>query len=369
VKNIVIACVLAAVAGCIIRDSGGSSGPVNTKLIPASDVRPLREAGAVANRRMGTAIMSGALGNDKLKALIVREFDSVTPENEMKWASVEPQPGKFTFEAADRIVDFAVENKIRVRGHTLVWHSQLAPWVTGLDRDALRAAMIRHVQTVAGHWKGKIGQWDVVNEAIADGPSGELRPDSPFNVLGPTFIDEAFKVAHATDPDAQLFYNDYEIEGESAKGEAAYALVKRLKESGVPIHGIGFQMHVDPRRWPTGDQIRRNIERYAALGLLIEFTEMDVPVGAIPGSIDEKLERQREITRDIVAACVAVEKCTGITFWGVTDAYSWLNDGHWGAMRGRGPHYPLPFSGDLKAKPMVVGIVEALEKAPAPGAR
>ena len=143
--------------------------------------------------------------------------------------------------------------------------------------------MTRHINSVVGHWKGKIAQWDVVNEAIADGPTGELRPDSPFAVLGPTFIDEAFRLAHAADPSAQLFYNDYEIEGDDAKSNAAYALCKRLKEAGVPIHGVGFQMHVDPRHWPSADTIRKNMERYAALGLLIEITEMDIPVGQLPG--------------------------------------------------------------------------------------
>ena len=285
-------------------------------LIPASNLRPLREAGAAAHRRIGTAVMSHHLAYAKARALMVREFDSLTPENEMKWEAVEPHPGVFEFAAGDRLVKFAAENGIRVRGHTLVWHSQLAPWAKGLRADGLRAAMTRHIQNVAGHWRGKIGQWDVVNEALADGPSGELRPDSPFAVLGPGFIGEAFRLAHAADPQAQLFYNDYEIEDPaSAKGEAAYALCKRLKQEGVPIDGIGFQMHVDPRSWPSAEQIQRNFERYAALGLAIEITEMDVPVGAIAGDIDAKLQRQREITRDIVAACVAVDKCTGITFW------------------------------------------------------
>jgi endo-1,4-beta-xylanase len=252
-----------------------------------------------------------------------------------------------------------------MRGHTLVWHSQLAPWAKGLRADGLRAAMTRHIQNVAGHWRGQIAQWDVVNEALADGPSGELRPDSPFAVLGPGFIGEAFRLAHAADPQAQLFYNDYEIEDPaSAKGEAAYALCKRLKQEGVPIDGIGFQMHVDPRSWPSAEQIQRNFERYAALGLAIEITEMDVPVGALPGDIDAKLQRQREITRDIVAACVAVDKCSGITFWGISDSDSWLNSARWGQLRGRGPHYPLPFNADLQPKPMAAGILEALAGPP-----
>jgi endo-1,4-beta-xylanase len=352
-----------AVAGCIIHDSSGAgSSSVGANQLPASALRPLRQAGAAANRRIGTALMSARLSNAKVRALVAREFDSLTPENEMKWESIEPQPGRFNFEAGDRLVAFAGENGIRMRGHTLVWHSQLAFWVKGLKADALRAAMTRHINGVVGRWKGKIAQWDVVNEAIADGPTGELRPDSPFAVLGPTFIDEAFRLAHAADPSAQLFYNDYEIEGDDAKSNAAYALCKRLKEAGVPIHGVGFQMHVDPRHWPSADTIRRNMERYAALGLLIEFTEMDIPVGQLPGNIDEKLKGQRDITRDIVAACVAVDKCSGITFWGLTDSDSWLNDAHWGQLRGKGPHYPLLFNGDMQPKPVVSGVLEALEK-------
>jgi endo-1,4-beta-xylanase len=352
----------ACAAGCIIHDSGTSAGgAVGGNLLPASDLKPLRQAGAAVNRRIGTALMSNRLSNGKVKGLVVREFDSLTPENEMKWESIEPAPGRFNFEAGDRLVAFAAENGIRMRGHTLVWHSQLAFWVKGLKPDALRAAIARHIENVAGHFKGKIGQWDVVNEAIADGPSGELRPDSPFAVLGPTFIDDAFRLAHKVDPAAQLFYNDYEIEGDDVKSNAAYALCKRLKEAGVPIHGVGFQMHVDPRHWPSAETIRKNMERYAALGLMIEFTEMDVPVGSFSGTIEEKLTRQREVTRDIVAACVAVEKCTGITFWGLTDGDSWLNDAQWGQLRGKGPHYPLLFNSDFQAKPIVAGVLEALE--------
>jgi endo-1,4-beta-xylanase len=353
-----------AVAGCIIHDAGaGAGGPVGGDLIRSSDLKPLRVAGAAAGRRIGTAIMSHHLSDSPLRALIVREFDSLSPENEMKWGAVEPRPGAFEFAAADRLVDFAAENGIRMRGHTLVWHQQLAFWVQGLKGDALRAAMARHIEAVVGHWKGKIGQWDVVNEALANGDSGQLRDESPFTALGPTFIDEAFRLAHAADPAAQLIYNDYEIEGgDTPKGEAAYALCKRLKEAGVPIHGVGFQMHVDPRHWPSAEKIRRNIQRYAALGLVVELTEMDVPVGALPGDITARLTQQRQITHDIVAACVAVDGCTGITFWGVSDADSWLNSAQWGQLRGRGPHYPLPFNTKLEPKPMVAGILDALEK-------
>jgi endo-1,4-beta-xylanase len=321
----------------------------------------LREAGARVHRRVGTAVVTWHFDDPNYRPAAARHFDSLTPENEMKWATVEPEPGRFEFEAGDALVAFASEHGMRVRGHTLVWHNQLAPWAKSLSGDALRAAMLRHIEGVAGHFKGRIAEWDVVNESIAEGESGALREASPFTSLGPTYLDDAFRAAHQADPQALLFYNDYDIEAPgAAKSEAAYRLVKRLKDSGVPIHGIGFQMHVDPRRWPSGDAIRQNFERFAALGLLVEITEMDVPLGELPGSGDEKLQRQRAITQDIVAACMAVPQCSGITFWGVTDKYSWLNTPEWGPMRGRGPHDPLPLDADYAPKPMYLGALDAL---------
>jgi endo-1,4-beta-xylanase len=348
-----------AVAGCIGRPHHPPA-TTGVKAMNRSDVTPLRLAGAATHRRIGTAVMNRHLANPRLRSLVATHFDSLTAENEMKWEATEPRPGFFSLAAGDKLVAFAAENGMRMRGHTLVWHSQLAPWVQNLSGDALREAMQRHIRTLAGHWRGQIAQWDVVNEALADGNEGNLR-DSPFLKLGATYLDEAFRTAHAADPDALLFYNDYEIEGGEghAKSDTAFRLCARLKEAGVPIHGIGMQMHVDPRHWPSAEEIRRNVERFAALGLFVEFTEMDVPVGRIRGSLDEKLQSQRVITHDIVAACLSVEKCTGITLWGASDADSWLNTPRWSALRGRGPHYPLAFDEDLEPKPMFTGILDA----------
>ena len=364
-RNVLALCALACTpaVGCVFPASG--PGPaVGANMVSQNDVRPLREAAALAQRKVGTALMSHHLTDPALAPLVAAQFDSLTPENEMKWETVEPQPGVFAFQAGDRLVAFAQAHAMRMRGHTLVWHSQLAPWVKGLSGDALRAAMTRHIQNVVGHWKGQVAQWDVVNEAFADGPGGSLRKDSPFTALGPTFIDDAFRLAHEADPAARLFYNDYEIEWDgTAKSDAAYRLCKRMKEAGVPIHGIGLQTHIDPRNGVHVERIRRNIERFAALGLAVELTEVDVPVGAIPGTIEEKLRRQQAITHDVVAACVAVAGCTGITFWGVSDRDSWLNSPQWGSLRGPGPHFPLPFNRDYQPKPMVLGILAAFAAA------
>ncbi|HEX6765716.1 MAG TPA: endo-1,4-beta-xylanase, partial [Polyangiaceae bacterium] len=302
------------------------------------------------------ALATWFMSDPRYSEVAAREFDSLTPENEMKWYATEPSPGKFSFEAGDRLVAFAERHSMRVRGHTLVWHNQLSPWVNGLHGNELKDAMLRHVRTVAVHWKGRIAQWDVVNEAVDD--AGKLRQNSPFTALGPGYIADAFRAAHEADPGALLFYNDYETEAfDSPKTLGAYELVKSLKESGVPIHGVGFQMHVDPRGWPSSDEMQKNFERFAKLGLLVELTEIDVPLGEIPGNAETKLEKQSEIARGVVRACLAVPACTGMTFWGLTDKHSWLSTPEWGPKKGRGPHLPLLFDESYGKKPIYRGVV------------
>jgi endo-1,4-beta-xylanase len=362
-RQLAAAAFACALAGCIIHDQGASKPPagVTAAAPPPSEWKPLRGAATEGHRLVGTALMSAQISDPRARAVVAREFNSLTPENEMKWEAVEPRPGEFAFAAGDKLVAFAAANGMRMRGHTLVWHNQLPYWAKQLPPEQLRAAMTRHINGVVGHWKGQVKAWDVVNEALAQGDTGALRADSPFAALGPTFIDEAFRLAHAADPDAQLFYNDYEIEGDATpKSDAAFQLCKRLVEAGVPIHGIGMQMHVDPRSWPSADSIRRNMQRFAALGLAVEITEMDVPVGEIAGTREEKLKQQRVIAHDIVAACVAVERCAAITFWGLTDRNSWLATEEWGHIRGRLPHYPLLFDADYRPKPVIGGVLDAL---------
>ena len=325
---------------------------------PAPD--SLRALADQQKKFIGTALATWHFGKPNYKEISAAQFNSLTAENEMKWEALEKQQGQFSFGPGDALVAFAEQHHMRVRGHTLVWHSQLAPWVKGLSGDKLRAAMLHHVKTTAEHWKGRIAQWDVVNEAIGD--DGELRKDSPFTALGKEYIAEAFRAAHAADPAAQLFYNDYEAEGlGTPKSEGQYRLIQQLKQEGVPIHGVGFQMHVEPRKWPTAEEIRKNLERFVALGLTVELTEFDVPVGEVAGTPAEKLEWQKKYTHDIAAACFTLPACTGITLWGVNDAVSWLSTPEWGKLRGKGPHLPLPFDAEGKKKPMFDGIAAALQ--------
>jgi endo-1,4-beta-xylanase len=319
----------------------------------------LREAAAHHERKIGVALATWFMDDPRYGELAARQYDSLTPENEMKWYATEPQPGQFDFTGGDRLVGFAKAHGMRVRGHTLVWHNQLAPWVKGLSGDDLKRAMLAHVTGTAGHFRGKLAQWDVVNEAVdAD---GELRRDSPFTALGQGYLADAFHAAHAADPTALLFYNDYDIEDlESPKSQGAYRLVKSLKDAGVPIHGMGFQMHLDPRHWPSSEVMQRTLEKFAGLGLYIELTEIDIPVGEIPGTLEQKLMAQKELMRGVVRACLAVKLCTGMTIWGLSDRQSWLSSAEWAPLRGNGPHLPLPYDVDYRIKPMFDGIVEAL---------
>jgi endo-1,4-beta-xylanase len=319
---------------------------------------PLKEAAAKRGRKLGVALATWFFDHPHYGPLAAREFDSLTAENEMKWYALEPRPGEFDFRAADRLVRFAKDHGMRVRGHTLVWHNQLAPWVKRLSGDDLGRAMLNHISGAMEHFEGQIEQWDVVNEAVDE--NGELRKDSPFTALGPSYLEMAFKVAHGEDREARLYYNDYDIEDlESPKSQGVYRLLKSLKEARVPIHGIGFQMHVDPRRWPTPEVMQKTFERFGELGLDIELTEIDVPVGELPGNLNQKLATQKELTRGVVRACLAVPRCKGLTFWGLTDAHSWLRSPEWAPLRGKGPHLPLPFDESYRPKPMVDGILEA----------
>jgi endo-1,4-beta-xylanase len=324
----------------------------------ALDAPPLRQAAERAGKKVGTAFMPNRLGEPVFGKVAGRHFDSLTPENEMKWDAIEPQQGTFRFEPADRLVAFAAENGMRVRGHTLVYHKQLASWVKDLSGDKLRAAVIAHVKGVVTHYKGKVAQWDVINEALSN--KGDLTSESLFTALGPMLFDDAFRAAHEIDPQAQLFYNDYDLEGSGTpKVEGLFKLLKRLKDAKVPIDGVGLQMHVDPRNWPPAAEIRKTMEQIAAMGLVVEITEMDIPIGEVAGTPAQKLEVQRTLTHDIVAACMAVKACTGVTFWGVTDAYSWLNDPEWARLRGRMPHLPLLFDAEYRPKPVFNGVADA----------
>ena len=215
----------------------------------AVDVQPptsLKTAAARTGRLIGAALSANHLSDLLYASTAASHLNSATPENEMKWDATEPTRNVFTFERGDAIVAFAAQHGMQVRGHTLVWHSQLPSWVSSIqDTTDMRAAMINHITQVALHYRGKVVAWDVVNEAVADG--GQALRATPFaQWIGARYIDDAFIAARAADPDARLYYNDYGAEGRNAKSDSIYNMVQGMLARGVPIDGVGLQMHTGP---------------------------------------------------------------------------------------------------------------------------
>jgi endo-1,4-beta-xylanase len=315
-----------------------------------NEVAPLRDAASSSGRLIGAALFSSGLASEPVYAAAAgRHFNYVTAEWEMKWDPVQKTQGVFDFSGGDALVGFAESRGMQVKGHTLVWHQALPRWVEALSPPELRLALEDHIRTVAGHYRGRLRAWDVVNEAVADDGSG-LRSTVFSRGLGPDYVAEAFRLARRADPEAELVYNDYGGEGLNGKSDAIYALVKNLKERGVPIDGVGLQMHVAATSLPAVADIAANIRRLAALGLQVNVSEMDVRVRELPAAT--RLERQRQVYRDVVAACVAEPRCEAVTLWGFTDAHSWV-DAAFGA------DDPLLFDEQYRVKPAFYGVEDA----------
>lgn len=324
-------------------------------------------------RRIGVAVSANGLANPAYADTVAAHFNQVTAENEMKWDAIEPQPGVFDFSRADAIVSFARDNDMQVRGHALVWHSQLPAWMEALTgADAVREAMTRHIQTVVTHFRdtfpGTVVAWDVVNEAmnVMQGGMGGMavyRDSVFYRELGEGFIAEAFQIARAADPDVALFYNDFGVEGTNgAKSTGTFEMVSALVNAGVPIDGMGFQMHTGPLdQGPNAADFAANVARYAGLGLEVEVTEMDVTLCSI-GTNVLGLELQRFRYNQILSACLDSPACRSVSLWGVADGNSWLNMN--GCTQGMlmldTLPSPLAFDDSHARKPAWWGIYDAL---------
>ncbi|TYP88480.1 endo-1,4-beta-xylanase [Blastococcus xanthinilyticus] len=271
------------------------------------------------------------------RKVLATEFNSVSPENQMKWDFIHPEPGVYNFKPADQIVAFAERHGQEVRGHTLLWHSQLADWVTEGDYtdEELRAILKDHIQTVVGRYAGRIDQWDVANEIFADTwDDGGVRlrdgsTGATANIfiqrLGPGIIADAFRWAHEADPQAKLFLNDYAVEDIGAKSDAYYELAKELLAQNVPLHGFAFQAHLD-LQYPFPETLDENMQRFEDLGLETAITELDVrftlPEDGVPTA--EQLAEQADTYQGVLEACLSVDDCNSFTIWGFNDKYSWV---------------------------------------------
>jgi len=314
--------------------------------------------------------------------IIKSQFDSISPENVLKWESVHPEPGKFAFDGPDQYVKFGEENHMFIIGHNLVWHSQTPKWVfeddkgNPLSRDALLQRMREHILTVVGRYKGRIKGWDVVNEALNE--DGSLRQSPWMKIIGEDYIEKAFTYAHEADPDAQLYYNDYSLENEP-KRKGAIALVKKLQAKGIPVAAVGLQGHYK-MDWPTPAQVDATIKSFVRLGVKVMITELDVDVNratqkntsadvsavarqaagsagytnGLPDSVQMALAaRYTELFKAFVKNRASL---TRVTFWGVTDGDSWLN-GRNGRM-----NYPLLFDRAGLPKPAFNAVLKTAAK-------
>ena len=270
----------------------------------------------------GNGACSVSLGGEpQYSEILGREFGMLVGENAFKWESIHLTPKLYYFDDTDKIVAFAEEHGMKVRGHTLVWHNQNPSWLARKikTRDEAIAVLKDHIETVVGHYKGRIAAWDVVNEAVDDS-TGELRESPWLTAIGPDYIALAFQFAHEADPDAKLYYNDYVAEGIGGKGDAVYELVKGLKEQGVPIDGVGWQGHFQQSSFIA--DMKANGERLAELGLEVSITELDVRI-PLPAT-DLMLEKQAAMYKKVTETCLALPNCKAIVTWGFTDKHSWV---------------------------------------------
>ncbi|MGP3984499.1 endo-1,4-beta-xylanase [Streptomyces sp. KR80] len=270
-------------------------------------------------RYFGSATDNPHMFDEPYSSILGSEFTQITPGNRMKWQFTEPRQNQFSFGEADTVVNFAGDHDQIVRGHTLVWHSQLPSWVSSLPPSQVQAAMNNHITREVTHFKGKIHSWDVVNEPFNE--DGTYRNSPFYNAMGGSYIAEAFRTARAADPSAKLCLNDYNVEGVNAKSNALYHLVSSLRSQGL-IDCVGLQAHLIVGRIP-GD-MRSNLQRFANLGVDVQITELDIRM-TLPRTIDKDSQQAADYAT-VVNACLAISRCTGITVWDFTDKHSWIPD-------------------------------------------
>jgi endo-1,4-beta-xylanase len=363
---------------------------VASQAIAATAAEPTTLKDAFADAfRVGVAVGTRHIMGDEPQALelVAAQYNSITPENLLKWAEVHPGPDEYNFEPVDKYVAWGEEHGMFLIGHTLVWHNQTAPWAFAgkdgqpLDRETALARIKAHIDAVVGRYKGRIKGWDVVNEAIDDngklrsGPVGKpgQRGEPWHAAIGDDYIEQAFRFAHAADPDAELYYNDYN-EWHPAKIEAISKLVKSLQEKGVRIDGLGLQGHWG-MDYPKVEEIDNMLNEYGKLGVKLMITELDLNVvaekntGADVGQKSEGGDSAETLPPDQQQALAERyadifrvflkhrDKIDRVTFWGVHDGHSWLND--------RGPrNHPLLFDRQYQPKPAFDAVLEVSREKP-----
>jgi endo-1,4-beta-xylanase len=323
----------------------------NTKLERA----PLRALAQDRGFRLGAAVAYQPLVSEAAyRDTLAREFNVVTPENAMKFDALHPSRDRYDFSQADAIVKFAQGHAMQVRGHPLLWHEQLPGWLTQgkFTSEELKAILKDHIQTTVSHYRGQVWAWDVVNEAFKD--DGTLRDTLWLRGIGPEYVELTFRWAREADLNALLFYNDYANEGLNRKSDAIYNAVKELKQRGVPVDGVGWQMHISSSQPPDPQAMSANLQRLAELGLQVQITELDVKVQESSAPMEERLVQQAKVYGDTLAFCLSHQTCTALVMWGFTDRYTWIP-----GFTGK-PDWPLIFDRNYQPKPAYDALRDTL---------
>lgn len=336
---------------------------VAATMLLAAGSPSLREAANSSGILVGAAVRPSLFSEPAYTETLAHEFSMVEPEDAMKWWVVRRNAGAFDFHEGDEVVRFAQVHGMKVRGHCLVWDHDNPEWLAKghFTPAELSHVLQEHITTVMKHYAGQVFAWDVVNEALDE--TGRLK-DSPWYNRpgiglagkGTAYVEQAFRWAHEADPRALLFYNDNGGEGLNRKSDAIYAMVKDFKRRGVPIAGVGLQMHISQTDLDTA-AIAANIARLTALGVQVHITELDVslPVDSKGEVGKEDLQRQAEVYRGVVRACLQSHGCTAIQTWGFTDKYSWIGS-HSHGTRGAA----LPFDRAYKPKPAYDAMLQEI---------
>ncbi len=352
---------------------GNLTAPLARRTLPEETEPGLREYAARTGLLYGAAAAWPALRDDEHYAQsFARECNILVPENVLKMGLVHPEPDAYRFEPPDFMADFCQRHDMRMRGHTLVWHQQIWPWLkTHVNAQNAQKHLEQHIHTVAGRYRGRMHSWDVVNEAIhlPDGREDGLRITPFLELLGPGYIELAFRAAREADPNAKLTYNDYGLDYDTpqqeAKRQAVLRLLRRLKERDVPVHAFGMQAHLDwsEFRHFKPETLQRFFREIASLGLEIYITELDVSDRDLPDDVAERDEAIAGVYETYLKAALGEPAVKAVLTWGLTDRYTWL-----AGRRKRASGTPvrvLPLDREYRRKPAWRAIRDALRSAPA----
>jgi endo-1,4-beta-xylanase len=341
--------------------------------LAAQTTTTLRQAAAVRGIPIGAAAQADEYGetdplttNGNYVNILSTQYDQLEPGNAMKWDVTEPALNTYNFQPGDELVAFAQKYGMRVRGHNLCWHNQLPGWLTPYAASATPAQMAtllqNHITTEVTHYAGQVFAWDVVNEAFTDTTPSVLGDsiwyDQPgIGQSGTGYIEQAIRWAHAADPNALLFYNDYNIEGPGAKFNAVLAMVQDFVSRGVPINGVGFEMHIMTNGYPSPSGLAQNMQALAALGIQVHITEMDVrvPVDSSGNATAAELQQQAQVYQNIMTVCLEQPNCTAFQVWGISYNDSWIPS----VFAGYGA--ALPFDFNYQPTPAFNALLTALQ--------